>query len=173
MATLAFTVLIQPVALAGAVLAAGVQAAAPVSPLSLPGAAGPQAEYVGQPPHDNQVVEAFVYEVPEQSAVGAVRPRRFPAGVAKLKLDLRLKAMPRTGVRVRYELLTPSGPLAMSDEGLVTINWMRTLEVASMDFELFPREGPFPDGPYRLRLFMNDVEVAILNWSVGGTAAAP
>lgn len=166
MSALAVTSLVRPAVLAGAVFAAGVQ----TLPAPLPGADGPQIEYVGKPPHDNQIVEAFVYQAPEQSAVGAKRPRRFPAGVAKLKLDLRLKAMPRTGVRVRYELLTPSGPLATSDDGLVTINWMRTLEVASMDFELFPREGAFPDGPYRLRLFMNDIEVAVLNWSVGDTA---
>jgi hypothetical protein len=141
-------------------------------PDALPGDAGPQLAVVGQPPHDNEVVAAFVYETTEQAAIGAVRPRRFPSGVARLKLDLRLKAMPRMGVRVRYELLTPNGPLPMSDDGLVTMGWLTTQGVASMDFELFPREGPFPDGPYQTRVFMNDVEVAVLNWSVGGPVAA-
>lgn len=168
----AITLRILFVALAGfhAALGADVRAEQQsAEAVSLPGDKGPRVEYVGKPPNGNEVVEVFVYEKPEHAAVGAVRPQRFPQGVQRLKFDLRLKDMPRTGLKVHYQLLTTNGPLAMEDKGLVTIVWMRTLGVASMDFELFPKGGQFPDGPYQLKLFMNDAQVAILNWSVGGT----
>lgn len=146
----------------------GVSAAgqAPARAGALLGADGPQMERVGRPPHDNEVIEAFVYQTPEQAAVGVVRPQKFPSGVERLELDLRLRDMPRTGVQVRYELVNPSGALPMG-EGFVTIAFMSTIGVASMDFELVPEAGRFPDGPYRLAIFMNDEEVAVLNWSVG------
>lgn len=134
---------------------------------ALPGASGPQFERLGPPPHDNAIVEAFLYQTPEQAAVGAVRPRRFPSGSTQLNLDLRLKAMPRMGVRVRYEILTRAGPLEMRDRALVFMDWLSDQQVASMDFELIPAGGVFPDGPYQLRVFMNDEAVAVLNWSVG------
>jgi hypothetical protein len=133
---------------------------------SLPGAAGARVEYVGKPPHDNEIVDAFVYETPEQAAQGATRPRRFPSGTPKLNLDLRLKDMPRTGVTVHFEVLTANGLLEMA-EGLVSIVRLTTLGVASMEFDLQPKSGSFPDGPYQLKLFMNGAPVAILNWSVG------
>jgi hypothetical protein len=148
-------------------LSQGAPAAAQGSVLSLPGASGPQSQIVGTPPHDNEVVEVFVYETPDQAAVGAVRPQRFRSGVERLKLDVRLKAMPRTGDQVRYELIRPDGPLPMDDGGLVTIAFLTTIGVASMDFELSPQAPSFPDGPYRLTLFMNETPVAVLNWSVG------
>lgn len=156
------------VALCGATVAAAPpQAPPPGTPAPLPGASGPQSEIVGQPPNDNEIVEVFVYETPEQAAVGAVRPQRFRSGIDRLELDVRLRELPRTGVRVRYEVLTADGPLPMDDRGLVTIAFMSTIGVASMDFELFPQAPAFPDGPYRLTVFMNDVPVAVLNWSVG------
>jgi hypothetical protein len=62
--------------------------------------------------------------------------------------------------------MTPAGALATA-EGLVTIDHLSSLGVASMEFDLVPKSGAFADGPYQLRLFMNDAPVALLNWSVG------
>ena len=107
-----------------------------------------------------------MYERPDQAAVGAARPRRFPPRTERLKVDLRLRDMPRTGVRVHFEVVTESGPLATAD-GLVTIDRLESLGVASMEFDLIPRSGVFADGRYQLRLFMNEAPVALLNWSVG------
>lgn len=134
---------------------------------SLPGDAGPRFEIVGQAPNGNEVVEVFVYETADQAAVGARRPQRFRRGVEKLNLDLRLKNMPYTGVRVHFDVVTTGGALDMAD-GLVSIVRLATLGVASMEFDLRPRSGPFPDGPYQLRLSMNEQPLAVLNWSVGG-----
>lgn len=134
---------------------------------SLPGDAGPRVEIVGQPPNGNEVVDIFVYEMAEQAAVGATRPQRFPRGVGKLNLDLRLKNMPYTGVRVHFDVLTTGGALEMAD-GFVSIVRLATQGVASMEFDLRPKNGPFPDGPYQLRLSMNEQPLAVLNWSVGG-----
>jgi hypothetical protein len=152
------------IALAATTLAApGPQADAVAQ---LPGDQGPRFEIIGTPPHGNEVVDLFVYERPDQAAQGAVRPRRFPARTRRLKFDLRLKEMPRTGVRVHFEVLSQGGPLATAD-GLVTMARLATLGVASLEFDLIPKSGVFADGPYQLRLFMNDAPVAVLNWSVG------
>jgi hypothetical protein len=121
---------------------------------------------VALPPHDNELLDAFVYHRPEEAAQDAVRPTRFPTGTSSLRFDLRLRDLPRTGVRIRYEIWTTAGALAMAD-ALVSITRLTTIDAASVDFDLRPADGPFPDGPYQLRLFMEESLVAMLNWSIG------
>jgi hypothetical protein len=135
-------------------------------PAGLPGAGGPQIEVVGTLPDKHELVEAFVYATPDQAAHGVVRPRRFPAGTARLKLDVRLKRLPRAGMRLRYDLVTTTGPVAL-DDGFVSFVQLTTIEAASLDFELIPKNPPFPPGPYRLTFWMEDNPVLALNFSVG------
>lgn len=138
----------------------------PAGARTLPGADGPRVEFVGAPPHEFDIVDAFVYAQPEQAASGIPRPNRFPTGVTRLTLDVRVKDLPRLGTTFRYEVLTSEGVLEMS-EGLFSFARLKGEAVASLDFDLRPRAGPFKNGAYQLRLFMNDVLVAVLNWSVG------
>lgn len=123
-------------------------------------------EYIGRPPHDFEIVEVFVYALPEQAGRHVARPNRFASGTARLTLDMRVKDLPRLGTSIRYEVLTNEGPLGMTD-GLFSFARLQGEAVASLDFDLRPTSGPFKDGPYRLRLFMNEILVAVLNWTVG------
>jgi hypothetical protein len=133
---------------------------------ALPGAAGPRLVRVAPPPHDNELLDAFVYARPEEAAREAARPVRFPNGTSSLRFDLRLKDMPRTGVRIRYEVWTNAGMLGMAD-GLVSITRLTTEDAASVDFDLRPASGSFATGPHQLRLFMDERLVAVVNWSIG------
>lgn len=133
---------------------------------TLPGADGPRVEYVGQPPHEFEIVDVFVYAEPQQAASNVPRPNRFASGITRLTLDMRVKELPRLGTTIRYEVLTNDGVLAMS-EGLFSFARLPREGVASLDFDLRPKSGLFKDGPYQLKLFMNDILVAILNWTVG------
>ena len=54
------------------------------------------------------------------------------------------------------------------EDGLFSFARLRGEGMASLDFDLRPKSGPFKDGPYQLRLFMNGVLVVVLNWTVGG-----
>ena len=132
----------------------------------LPGADGPRVEYIGRPPHDFEIVEVFVYALPEQAGRHVARPNRFASGTAKLTLDMHVKDLPRLGTSIRYEVLTNEGVLDMTD-GLFSFARLQGEAVASLDFELQPTTGVFKDGPYRLRLFMEEILVAVLNWTVG------
>ena len=133
---------------------------------SLPGADGPRVEFVGAPPHEFELVDVFVYAQPEQAGSKIPRPNRFTSGITRLTLDVRAKELPRLGTTFRYEVLTNDGALEMS-EGLFSFARLAREGVASLDFDLRPKAGPFKNGPYQLKLFMNNILVAVLNWSVG------
>jgi hypothetical protein len=134
--------------------------------LALPGAAGRRLELVGTPPRDLQIVDVFVYSDPAQAAPDTPRPNRFPSGLTSLTLDIRVKELRRLGTTIRFEVLSRSGAVEMSD-GLFSFSERPREGVASMEFDLRPKIGQFADGPYQLKLFMDDRLIAILNWSVG------
>jgi hypothetical protein len=98
----------------------------------------------------------------EQAGSHVARPIRFAPGTARLTLDVRVKDLPRLGTSIRYEVLTNEGVLGTTD-GLFSFARLQGEAVASLDFDLRPTR----DGPYRLRLFMNEILVAVLNWTVG------
>ena len=123
-------------------------------------------EFVGAPPHEFELVDVFVYAQPEQAGSGIPRPNRFPSGLTRLTLDVRVKDLPRLGTTFRYDVLTREGVLEMS-EGLFSFTRLTREAVASLDFDLRPKAGPFKNGPYQLKLFMNNILVAVLNCSVG------
>jgi hypothetical protein len=132
----------------------------------LPGANGPRVEYVNTPPQLLEIVDVFVYARPEQAAFNAPRPNRFESGVGKLTLDIRVKELKRLGTVIRFEVVGTRGAVEMND-GLFSFARLDREGVASMELDLLPRHGVFPDGPYQLKLFMNETLVAILNWAVG------
>jgi len=132
----------------------------------LPGAQGPRLEIGDAPPREVEFVDAFVYATPEQAAVGIEHPRRFPSGTTRLMLDVRTKALPLFGATFRFELLNSQGSVEIVD-ALATFAKLSTLGGASALFDLTPGAGVFANGPYQLRLFIDDVRIATLNWSVG------
>jgi hypothetical protein len=136
------------------------------SALPLPGAGGPRLERVGTPPRELEIVDAFVYATPEQAGAGVPRPTRFASGVGRLTLDIRVKELRRLGTTIRFEILSSQGAVEMA-EGLFSVATLAAENVDSMQLDLAPRRPPFPDGPYQLRLTMDDVLVLVLNWSVG------
>ena len=125
-------------------------------PQRLPGADGPRVEYAEGHRTHFEIVEVFVYALPEQAGSHIARPNRFASGTARLTLDMRVKELPRLGTSIRYEILTNEGVLDMTD-GLFSFARLQGEAVASLDFDLRPQSGPFKDGPYRLRLFMQDI----------------
>lgn len=133
----------------------------------LPGANGPRVEYVGTPPHELEIVDVFVYASPEQAGYNVPRPNRFRSGLTELTLDIRVKELRRLGTTIRFEVLSKEGIVEMND-GLFSFARLAREEVASMRLDLLPRRAPFLDGPYQLKLFMDEILVAVLNWSVGG-----
>jgi hypothetical protein len=133
---------------------------------SLPGAAGPRLQLLAQPPQQLEIVDIFVYARPEEAARGVARPIRFPSGTAQLTLDIRVKELRRMGTVIRFELESSRGMVEMQD-GLFSAARLEQEGVSSMELDLIPKRGPFADGPYRLKLFMNDMQVAELNWSIG------
>jgi hypothetical protein len=133
---------------------------------TLPGANGPRVEHVGVAPRELEIVDAFVYETPEQAAAGAVRPTRFASGVTKLTLDIRVRELRRLGTTIKFEILSSQGAIEMS-EGLFSVAKLAGENVDSMQLDLIPRHPPFANGPYQLKLSMDDVLVVVLNWSVG------
>lgn len=151
---------------------AGVLAATLIASMSwaaqpaLPGADGPQLELGDVPPREVELVDVFVYATPDQAAPGVEHPRRFPSGTTRLLLDVRTKALPLFGATFRFEILDRQGSVEIVD-ALATFAKLSTLGGASALFELQPRAGVYTDGPYQLRLFIDDVRVATLNWSVG------
>jgi hypothetical protein len=136
-------------------------------PQGLPGVDGPRVEFIGTPPNEFEIRDAFVYALPDQAASRLDRPNRFPSGTAKLTLDLRVKDLPRLGTMIRYEVLDNEGAVEMED-GYFSFARLQGEGVASLDFDLRPRLGPFTDGPYQLKLFMNGILVVVLNWTIGG-----
>jgi hypothetical protein len=132
----------------------------------LPGAAGPRLQLLLKPPQELEIVDVFVYAHADQAAANAVRPNRFPAGTTKLTLDIRVKELRRMGTVIRFEVETTGGRVEMAD-GMFSFARLDREGVSSMDLDLVPKSGVFADGPYRLNLFMNDIHVAVLNWSVG------
>ena len=132
----------------------------------LPGANGARLELTSTPPHDLEIVDAFVHALPEQAAAGAPRPNRFPSGLPRLTLDIRVKQLKRLGTVIRFEVMTTRGAVEMAD-GFFSFARLEKEGVSSMELDLVPKRGVFDDGPYQLRLFMNDILVAVLNWSVG------
>jgi hypothetical protein len=136
----------------------------------LPGANGPRLQLLATPPQGLEIVDIFVYARPEEAAANALRPNRFPSGTKKLTLDIRVKELRRMGTVIRFEVSTSSGRVDIAD-GLFSFARLDRESVSSMDLDLMPKSGVFADGPYRLNLFMNDIHVAVLNWSIGrGTA---
>jgi hypothetical protein len=132
----------------------------------LPGAAGPRVQLLARPPQQIEIVDVFVYAQPEEAARGAVRPNRFPSGTSALTLDIRVKELRRLGTVIRFEVESTSGRVEIGD-GMFSFARLEQESVSSMQLDLAPRSGLFADGPYQLRLYMNDLLVAILNWSVG------
>jgi hypothetical protein len=132
----------------------------------LPGAAGPRLELVAEAPHDLEIVDVFVYALPEQAASGAPRPNRFASGVSELTLDIRVKALRRMGTVIRFDVRTTSGEVAIAD-GLFSFARLEKEGVSSMQLDLLPKIGVFADGPYQLTVYMNEIRVAVLNWTVG------
>ena len=133
----------------------------------LPGAEAPRLELLAKPPQELEIVDVFVYARPEEAVAKAARPNRFPSGTKKLTLDIRVKELRRMGTVIRFEVSTSNGPVAIAD-GIFSVARLEREGVSSMDLDLMPKSGVFADGPYRLKLFMNDIHVAVLNWSVGG-----
>jgi hypothetical protein len=140
-------------------------AAAPAQ-TPLPGASGPRLQLLAKPPQLLEIVDIFVYARPEESARGAVRPNRFPSGRKQLTLDIRVKEVKRLGTVIRFEVEHPAGRVAIND-GLFSFARLELEDVASMQLDLIPKAGVFADGPYQLKLYMNDLLVAILNWTIG------
>ena len=132
----------------------------------LPGAGGPRLQLLATPPQELEIVDVFVYARPEEAVANAARPNRFPSGTKKLTLDIRVKELRRMGTVIRFEVSTSNGPVEIAD-GIFSFARLEREGVSSMDLDLVPRSGVFPDGPYRLNLFMNDIHVAMLNWSIG------
>jgi hypothetical protein len=123
-------------------------------------------QLLGKPPQQLEIVDVFVYARPEEAARGAVRPNRFPSGTPQLTLDIRVKELRRLGTVIRFEIEHAAGRVEMSD-GMFSFARLEQEGVASMELDLIPKNGVFADGPYQLKLYMNDVPVAILNWTVG------
>lgn len=132
----------------------------------LPGAAGPRLQLLATPPQGLEIVDVFVYARAAEAAATATRPNRFPSGTTKLTLDIRVKELRRLGTVIRFEIETTGGRVEMAD-GIFSFARLEREGVSSMDLDLMPKRGVFADGPYRLNLFMNDIHVAVLNWSVG------
>ena len=132
----------------------------------LPGASGPRVQLVAEPPQLLEIVDVFVYARPEEAARGAVRPNRFASGTRKLTLDIRVKELRRLGTVIRFDVENAAGQVEISD-GMFSFARLEQEGVASMELDLVPKNGAYADGPYQLKLYMNDLLVAILNWSVG------
>jgi hypothetical protein len=132
---------------------------------TLPGAAGPRLQLLLKPPQELEIVDVFVYAHADQAAANAARPNRFPAGTTKLTLDIRVKELRRMGTIIRFEVETTGGRVEIAD-GLFSFARLEREGVSSMDLDLVPKRGVYADGPYQLKLYMNDILVAILNWQV-------
>jgi hypothetical protein len=132
----------------------------------LPGADGPRLQLLAKPPQELEIVDIFLYARPEEAAANVARPNRFPSGTKKLTLDIRVKELRRMGTVIRFEVQSSGGPVEIAD-GIFSFARIEREGVSSMDLDLVPRSGVFADGPYRLQLFMNDIHVAVLNWSIG------
>jgi hypothetical protein len=133
---------------------------------TLPGAAGPRVQILGTPPRELRIVDIFVYADPQQAAANLPRPNRFASGLTQLTLDIRVKELRRLGTTIRFEVLETRGPVAM-DDGLFSFAQLPKEGQASMQLDLRPKSGRYNDGPYQLKLFMDERLIAILNWSVG------
>lgn len=121
---------------------------------------------MGTPPRELRILDIFVYADPQQAAPNVPRPNRFRSGLTQLTLDIRVKELRRLGTTIRFEVLDARGTVDM-DDGLFSFAQLPREAVASMQLDLRPKSGVFPDGPYQLKLFMDERPIAILNWSVG------
>jgi hypothetical protein len=135
---------------------------------ALPGAEGPRLQFLAKPPQQLEIVDVFVYARPEEAARGVVRPNRFPSGTSQLTLDIRVKELRRLGTVLRFEIEHTAGRVEILD-GLFSFARLEQEGVASMQIDLAPAKGVYADGSYQLKLYMNELLVAILNWSVGRT----
>jgi hypothetical protein len=132
----------------------------------LPGASGPRLQLLAKPPQLLEIVDIFVYARPEEAAAGAVRPNRFPSGTNQLTLDIRVKELRRLGTVIRFEVENAAGRMDIAD-GLFSFARLEHEGVSSMQLDLVPKSSGYADGPYQLKLFMNESLVAVLNWTIG------
>jgi len=131
----------------------------------LPGANGPRLQLLAKPPQLLELVDVFVYARPEEAAAGATRPNRFPSGTEQLTLDIRVKELRRLGTVIRFEVENAAGHVEIND-GLFSFARLEHESISSMQLDLIPKAGTYADGPYQLKLFMNEVLVAVLNWTI-------
>jgi hypothetical protein len=133
---------------------------------ALPGANGPRLELLATPPQLLEIVDIFVYAKADQAARGVARPNRFPSGTPQLTLDIRVKELKQLGTVIRFDVENASGRVEISD-GFFSFARLDQESVSSMQLDLVPKSRPYADGHYQLKLYMNDVLVAVLNWTIG------
>lgn len=150
-----------------AVIALGSSAPPPSGEL-LPGARGPQFEKVGEPPAGAEFAQVYMTAERFKPAPNPL-PQTFPSGTKSLNVVVVLKRSPPDGTGVRREIHGKDGPIPLKGFVLITsVN--RVTGAFEMPLGCEPKSGPFPDGDYQTRVFLNDKLVGVLNWSVGGAA---
>jgi hypothetical protein len=144
----------------GMVTAVGAAAA---QPHRLPGAAGPRVEMLAPLPPGHELLDIAVYAAQEEVSARS-RVQRFPAGTPRLTLAIGLNRLPREGMRLRYDLETTTGAVALADGVASFVPADRG--GARVEFELVPKGRRFVPGPYRLAISMDDEPRIALNFSI-------
>lgn len=132
----------------------------------LPGAQAPRLETLASPPNGIVVSELVVAEILKELDSSRPLPQTFPSGLGKLQLRLVLTYRGVPPASIRFSIETRSGPLQVAGYRSV----IRKTGELTLKQDLEAPSGLFADGPYRLRLMIDEQPVAQLNWTMGGAA---
>lgn len=130
--------------------------------LSLPGAGGPLRTELAAPP-----APIALKEIAIRDGFGAgLEGQRLYSGAEEIQCVV--GGQWPGGTQVGVELISEAGPVPLPSAFLVTRE--QGPSGNSITLHLTPRDGgPFPDGPYQAKVFLNQQAVAQLNFSIGGT----
>jgi len=166
---------------------------APPTPTPIPPTATPvpPVVYIGTPEADIEVSGVFVFpemEQPDSSTEdwmlvlsryvhakieqldsGQPLPNIFPSGTTQLYIVVRGGFPP--GTRIEWDIYTDAGPVALETGERGLEMYEATGEMIKV-LPISPLNGVFTDGTYQAKIKINDVEIALLNWTVGAPGAS-
>jgi len=93
-------------------------------------------------------------------------PAIFSSGTTQLSIVIVICSPLENGTDINVEIMGNDGPIEVDDlAGFMTFSYPDGCITVTRDFK--PVSGKYADGPYQALLSINEVVVALLNWTIG------
>lgn len=136
---------------------------------SLLGASGPPMVTVSTSVGDIKIEDFYIIEESDLDTILSGKktiPAIFSSGTTRLSVVVVICTPLENGTDINVKIIGNDGPLELDD--LVTFISLSNPEgCLIVTRDLKPVSGKYADGPYQAQLSINDIVVALLNWTVG------